>query len=302
MGLDGTKRPMENYPLISLHGGHSGDFCCHADDTLEDIIQAYIDLGFKKVGITEHVPPANDAFLYPEEIRQGLTSTILFQRFARYFEELDRLKAKYRSDIHIYKGFETETFSGYLAHTNRLVRQFKPDYIVGSVHHVKDICFDYSRKEYEKAVAACGSMEKLYLAYFALQYEMIRSLSPFVVGHFDLIRIHDPDYGKRILAPSIQKAILKNLNLIKALGLVMDFNLRPLARGEKEPYISAPLLKQAKNMGIRVVPGDDSHSKNQAGNHVSRAVQILTQMGFDTRWPEPRLFPVDRDPKKEMSK
>jgi len=37
---------------ISFHGGHSGQFCCHAQDTLEDLIKAYISKGFKAVGIS----------------------------------------------------------------------------------------------------------------------------------------------------------------------------------------------------------------------------------------------------------
>ena len=30
----------------SIHGGHSGQFCLHARDRLEDIIKRYIELGF----------------------------------------------------------------------------------------------------------------------------------------------------------------------------------------------------------------------------------------------------------------
>jgi len=44
---------MTNKNLISLHGGHSGQFCSHAKDDLEDILLRYMDLGFTRVGITE---------------------------------------------------------------------------------------------------------------------------------------------------------------------------------------------------------------------------------------------------------
>ena len=277
--------------FISLHGGHSGEFCCHARDSLEDIIQTYMDKGFKTVGITEHIPPVSDKFLYPDEIEQGLTAHDLFQRFALYFEELDRLKSLYQGDITIHRGMETETCTGYIPHVKKLIQRFKPDYIVGSVHHVDDIGFDYSRKEYDKAIQQCGSHEKMYLQYFDLQYEMIKKLRPFVVGHFDLIRIHDNNYEKRLFTPEIFQKIQRNLLLIKDLGLVMDFNLRPLARGEKEPYITRSLLPIIKKMNIPVVPGDDSHGKAQAGRHVQKAIQILEEFGFNTHWPVPKLYP-----------
>jgi histidinol-phosphatase (PHP family) len=282
---------MEPTSLISLHGGHSGEFCYHAKDTLEEIIQKYIEKGFKAVGITEHIPPVSDKLLYPDEIELGLTAHELFQRFALYFEELGRLKSLYQKDIYIYMGMETETYSGYIPHVKQLIQQFKPDYIVGSVHHVDDICFDYSRKDYEKAIQQCGSHEEMYLRYFDHQYEMIRILRPFVVGHFDLIRIHDKNYEQRLFTPKILEKIQRNLSLIKDLGLVMDFNLRPLARGEKEPYITQFLLKIVRKMNIPVVPGDDSHGKAQAGGHIKKAIQILEENGFNTHWPVPKLLP-----------
>jgi histidinol-phosphatase (PHP family) len=275
---------------ISLHGGHSGQYCNHARDLLEDIILRYIDLGFKQVGITEHIPPVNDYFLYPEEKALHLTENVLYRRFENYFKTLKNLKTKYSAGIKIFVGMETEAYTGYIPHVKTLISTFQPDYIVGSVHHINDICFDYSREDYEKAAATCGSYNALYEKYFDRQYEMIKALKPFVVGHFDLIRIYDQAYTKRLLNPNIQKKILRNLRLIKSLNLVLDFNLRPLARGEKEPYLADSILKSAKKMDISVVPGDDSHGVNEAGGHVDRAIGILTARGFNTQWPEPVLL------------
>ncbi|MCP3940363.1 MAG: histidinol-phosphatase [Desulfobacteraceae bacterium] len=283
---------MKSTSLISLHGGHSKQFCCHAEDNLEEIIQAYIKKGFKTVGITEHMPPVNNLFLYPDEAAKGLTAQDLYQQFARYVDEVNRLKSLYKSDIRIHLGMETETYTGYIPHVKQLIHEFKPDYIVGSVHHVDDVCFDYSKKEYDTAIHHCGSHDKMYMHYFDLQYDMIKNLRPFVVGHFDLIRIHDKNFEQRFLSPEIYEKIHRNLLLIKELDLVMDYNLRPLTRGEKQPYIT-PFLKIIKELGIKVVPGDDSHGKAQAGNHVPQAIQILEDLGFNTHWPKPRLLTLD---------
>jgi histidinol-phosphatase (PHP family) len=281
---------MNNTNLISLHGGHSGQYCSHARDLLEDIIQRYIELGFKRVGITEHVPPVNDRFLYPDERKLNLTADDLYKRFEAYFQQLAALKKKYNDRIKIFAGMETETYTGYAEHIRQLIARFQPDYIVGSVHHVDDICFDYSREDYARVVSRFGSYEAVYARYFDLQYEMIKTLNPFIVGHFDLIRIYDEGYKKRLLHPEIDQKIKRNLALIKSLNLVLDFNLRPLARGEKEPYITPSILKTVKEMGIRIVPGDDSHSVNEAGGYVEKAIDILTATGFDTQWPDPVLL------------
>jgi len=275
---------------ISLHGGHSGEFCCHAEDRLADIIQQYIRMGFSQVGITEHIPPKHPKFLYPEEIEKGLTVDQMYQRFAGYFAAVRQLKADMADRIQIFAGMETEAFTGYLAHIRHLAAEFSPDYLVGSVHHVADICFDYSPDTYRSAVRTCGSVDELYMAYFDRQLEMIQAVRPFVVGHFDLVRIHDPDYTTRVLHPDIARKIDRNLDLIKDLGLVMDLNLRPLARGEAEPYPTKSILEKIHSRQIPMVPGDDSHGVAQAGKHVDTGIRLLENMGFDTRWPVPRLL------------
>ncbi len=275
---------------ISLHGGHSGEFCCHAEDRLADIIEQYIQMGFRQVGITEHIPPKHSRFLYPEEIAQGLAVDDIYQRFARYFTTVKQLKADLSHRIRIFAGMETEAFTGYLPHVRNLVAEFSPDYLVGSVHHVADICFDYSLKTYGTAVRACGSVEDLYMAYFDRQFEMIQAVRPFVVGHFDLVRIHDPDYTAQVLQPEIARKIDRNLDLIKDLNLVMDLNLRPLARGEAEPYPAKSILEKIRSRQIPMVPGDDSHGVAQAGKHVDAGIRLLEEMGFDTQWPVPRML------------
>lgn len=283
---------MKTPSLISLHGGHSGQFCCHAENSLEEIIQTYIGKGFKTIGITEHMPMPADEFLYPDEISLGLTARDLSDRFSLYFEELNRLQQVYKKKIRIYKGFETEAVTGAIDLAGRLIRKYRPDYIVGSVHHVQDRCFDYSKENYEAIARDLGSKKAMYLAYFDAQYEMIEALHPFVVGHFDIIRIYDDDWEIRLEQPEIRQRIRRNLELIQDLGLVLDYNLRPLSRGEKAPYLAPPILDQAKKLGIQVIPGDDAHNISQAGSFVAGAVTTLDSLGFSTLWPVPKILPV----------
>jgi histidinol-phosphatase (PHP family) len=287
------QRPVIMEPT-SLHGGHSGQYCSHAQDLLEEILNRYIELGFKKVGITEHIPPINDQFLYPDEKAAGLNAIDLYKRFEEYFIQVNVLKKKYVSKIKVFSGMETETYSGYPDYIKKLIKTFQPDYIVGSVHHINDICFDYSKEEYNRICTMCGSYESMYEIYFDLQYEMIQKIKPFVVGHFDLIRIYDPDYKKRVLHPSIDKRIKRNLKLIKSLNLVMDYNLRALTKGAKEPYITDSILQIAKEMNISVVPGDDSHGVNEAGVNVDKALKTLNSLGFKNNLPDPILFTKEK--------
>jgi histidinol-phosphatase (PHP family) len=278
---------MKKIHPVSVHGGHSGQFCHHATDSLEEIIERYIEMGFLWVGITEHAPGISHELLYPDQKAAGLTPEFLLERFARYMKECRRLQEKYRDRIEIFAAMESETYSGYREFMPYLIETFRPDYIVGSVHFVDDLGFDYSREQYDQTAAAVGGKDELYRRYFDLQYEMIGLLKPSVVGHFDLIRIFDPDYKKRLLRPEIMQRIERNLGLIKELDLIMDFNLRSLLKGAEEPYITRVILAMARQMEIKVVPGDDSHGLANIGVNMEKGIEILAEMGFATDWPKP---------------
>lgn len=281
---------MNKIEYVSVHGGHSGQFCLHAKDTLEDIICKYIEWGFKWVGITEHVPPVSNVMRYPDEVDAGLEASFLLNRFRHYIEECEALQLKYRSSIKIFKAFEIETYKGCSSFVKRLVNTCKPDYIVGSVHHVDDMGFDFSSKQYHETAAAVGGYDTLYCKYFDQQYEMLLDLAPAVVGHFDLVRLYDDHYRDRILKSDIWQRIMRNLNLIKEKDLIMDFNLRALLKGASEPYITGEILKQAKKLNIKVVPGDDSHGICDVGVNMDRGVAVLIKAGFSRNWPIPAVY------------
>ena len=278
-----------NIQKVSVHGGHSGQFCHHAKDSLEDVIKAYIDQGFTWVGITEHMAPLSDAFRYPDEAEDQQSAAFLREQFFSYFDECQKLKNKYSDQIEIFSAFETETYEGAQAFVNHLVEELKPDYLVGSVHHVNSICIDYDEGHFRQAVTTTGSLEALYLDYFDAQFEMLQALEPAVVGDFDLIRKFDPDYLHTLQNKKIWQRVKRNLDFIARKNLILDFNLRGFDKAS-EQYPSMPVLKEALAMGIAVVPGDDSHGVASVGRNYDRGIEILRSLGASTDWPKPVLF------------
>jgi histidinol-phosphatase (PHP family) len=277
---------------VSIHGGHSGQFCNHAVDSLDEVIQAYIAKRFAWVGITEHIPPVSDRFLYPEEIQAGLNAEKMHRRFQQYVTTCRRLQQRYRSRIQLFVGCEIESYGGAVGLVRQLMDTYAFDYIVGSLHHVYDIGFDYSPQLYRDALQAAGGLEALYCSYFDDQFEMIRTVKPQVVGHFDLIRIFDDDYKQRLALPAVKQRIVRNLELIKDLDLTLDCNVRALFKGASEPYPTRAILQQAVELGISIVPGDDSHGVDSVGAHIDDAIRILQALDADTNWRKPADFDV----------
>lgn len=271
---------------VSIHGGHSAEFG-DGLDTLEEIVREYIRQGFEWVGITEHAPPSSDAYLFPRDIEAGFTAEKVMTRFARYMDVCRGLQRRYAEQIDLYVGFETEYYPGYEPFLARLIEDFAPDYIVGSLHHVEEIPIDMDRERYGEAVAAAGGAAELYCRYFDRQLDLIDRFRPAVVGHFDLIRIFDPDYPTQLAHADVRSRIHRNLEAIRDLDLILDYNVRALDKGMDEPYVSRPILEKALELGIAVVPGDDSHGVATVGRHIDRGIELLAAAGFDTDWRRP---------------
>jgi histidinol-phosphatase (PHP family) len=252
-------------------------------------VQAYIAAGFAWAGITEHMPPLDDSKRYFDEADSNIAATALQEQFRRYFAECRRLQQLYAGKIKLFTAFETETYSGSSAFVKQLIADTKPDYVVGSVHHVGDIGIDETPALYAKATDKAGGLEALYCQYFDAQYAMLADLLPAVVGHFDLIRIFDNNYLARLQVPAVWTRIERNLAFIAQKGLIMDFNLRGFDKST-EQYPSMPVLRRALELGVQIVPGDDSHGVNSVGRNYDKGVSLLAGLGHACRWAEPRLY------------
>ncbi|KAJ1564060.1 histidinolphosphatase, partial [Nowakowskiella sp. JEL0078] len=135
-----------------------------------------------------------------------------------------RLLSIHNSPV-ILVGTETE----YIRHNDievvkNLRKKYFLDYIVGSVHHVREVPIDFSEELYKEAQRVCFEQgdrspitfeeidakystkytdnektwsleaEALFRDFFDSQHEMLVNLKPEVVGHFDLVRIYNPQH------------------------------------------------------------------------------------------------------------
>ncbi len=280
---------LNNAEKVSVHGGHSGQFCQHAHDSLEDIVKAYIKQGFSWVGITEHVPPASDLMRYPDEVEAGLSADFLQNRFSEYFQLGRSLQAKYAKEIELLLAFEIEFYPGAVEHVQGLIATHQPDYLVGSLHHVGSIGIDYSAELYEQALQNAGSKNQLYCEYFDAQFAMMETFCPAVVAHFDLIRIYDKDYLRTLKDAEVMARVERNLDFVADNKLILDFNLRGFDKA-LEQYPSLTILKRALDKNIAIVPGDDSHGLASVGRNYDQGLSVLQNLGASLAWKKPALM------------
>ena len=244
--------------MFSFHGCHSGKFCLHAKDTLEDIVEQCYLKGASHIGLTEHMPRQREQDLYPEEIGK---LQLLEPNFIEYHNTAVMLKEKYKGKMEIIIAFECEYISdcpGFLDYVLEWQKKLNFTYFVGSVHHVKGIPIDINQSLYDKAVLLLGSEELLHQCYYDEQYEMLTTLKPVTIGHFDLIRLFKSD--KDYFYPSVWERIERNIKFISSYGGIVELNTKAYKKGLKHPYPHPSILQIMKKHKIKFTLADDSHS------------------------------------------
>lgn len=149
------------------------------------------------------------------------------------------------------------------------------------------IPIDYDAATYALAVEKAGSEEKLFEDYYDSQYEMLQSLRPRVVGHFDLIRLlaKEPDADlKTYGSGSIWEKAIRNLEVIEEQGGLLEVNSAGLRKGMKQPYPGRSICEKWKEMGGKFTLSDDSHGVEQVGTNYVRMLDYLEGLGVKEVW------------------
>ncbi|KAK4155405.1 Polymerase/histidinol phosphatase-like protein [Chaetomidium leptoderma] len=280
---------------FTMHS-HSGQFCPgHAKDQLEDIILHAIKVGYKTIGLTEHMPRTDLADLYPEELTPSPSESLaaLLPRHTAYLAEATRLQTKYAPQIHVLIAFESEWIraSSYEPLVLALASHPAVDYFIGSLHHTRGIPIDFDGALFAAAVAACGGTEEgLFEAYFDEQFQMLRALRPRVVGHFDLVRLFSSSSADEVLSrkeggwEGVWERVVRNLRFVKEYGGWLECNTSGLRKGLAEAYPKREIAEAWVRMGGRFTFSDDSHGIAQVGTNYWRGLDYLEGLGVRELW------------------
>lgn len=268
---------------VSLHGGHSGAYCDHADGALEELVLAAIAQGMPTYGITEHAPRIEPERLFAEETAMGWDVAHLDRLFADYVVEARRLQVAYADQINLLVGFEIEVVpvDRYATVMHGLREKYALDYIVGSVHWVDGIIIDYTRAHFDDAVDACGGLEGLAIRYYETVAEMLDALKPEVVGHLDLVRRYGGE-DPALETPAARARAHDVLDRMAAQGAILDINTAAYRKGLGTPYPAPWLLEAARERGVVCCFGDDAHRAGEVAAGIPEGRAYLLDHGVDS--------------------
>jgi histidinol-phosphatase (PHP family) len=267
-----------------LHNFHTHSHFSDGSDMPENYILEAIGQNFRALGFSEHSPlPFKNTFALKSESVKVYTS------------EIKQLREKYASQIDVFCGLEadyipgvSESFSD-LKDTNRL------DYIIGSVHLVKnfsndnDLWFiDGPKSEiYDEGVKTIfeGDIKKAVTAYWHQLNNMIEKETFDVIGHLDKVKMHNKNRWFSEADQWYQSLINETIDLIAHKNLLVEVNTRGLYKKRSESLFPGDnILKLLKDKDIGVVLSSDAHQPKELSSFFNEAEKELKEIGYSSTW------------------
>ena len=271
-------------------------------NTAREHVIAAIEKGFTVLGFSEHsLHPLDPAFYSAFDSNWHM----LPQDFKSYLQEINALKEEFASRIKIQLGFEADYFSSStigLALADRTsYAQFKPDYIIGSVHFINTpggfFSVDNKSQEVEKGLKSFYSDSKgningkaAVCDYFEAERQMLSQGKFDIIGHPDLIRIRNAALNFFDENESWYKEQLKlTARAIARAGVIAEINTGAIARGlMNDLYPSAQFLEYLKEECVPVCINSDAHKCELLDASFDYAALCAKKAGYDEL-----SYPVD---------
>lgn len=230
------------------HPYSHGESKCNKEH-LQKFIDTAVKNGIRELGFSDH-----DQF--SEEIDWELLDTIISS-----------------SSIPVKKALEFDYIPGREEEIRRKIECYKLDYAIGSVHFIDGWGFDNPsyKEEYEKR-----DIDQVYLRYYELLNEAIRSNLFNIIAHFDLIKIFNY-LPVKIDLVSIIKPILKE---IKKFELVLEINTNGLNKPVMEIYPAKFILEEAFQQKIPITFASDAHSPERVGENIALYAAYVKNIGY----------------------
>ncbi len=233
--------------------------CHHASGEDEEYVKAAISAGIRVLGISDHAPmpyPGGYVSYYkmtPDELEE-------------YCSSLLRLRDKYKNEIEILIGLETEYYPDLWEESLRLWQDYPIDYLILGQHFVNEEGTDAS-------IRPTSVKEKLTVYVNNVIAAMNTGLITYV-AHPDLINYTGGD--EEFYISEMDRLI----NEAKRLDIPLEYNLLGMVEGRNYP--NDLFWREVARLGATVVVGCDAHSPDRVAvkEELEVAKAFLDKLGI----------------------
>ena len=242
---------------------------CDGRCSAEEMIEAAIAAGFTDFGLSCHS-------YAPFDLEYSIKDE------SAYLNKLAELRQKYAGRIRIAYGTEQDLFAPV---------RYKDayDYIIGSVHYLKDASgayhtIDGSLAELKRTLdeVYAGNALALIADYYENVIRVAEEQRPDIIGHFDVIKkTNSGSAWFREDDPAYRKLALDAIRKTAKSGAVFEVNTAPLFKKlSLDVYPSPFLLLELLSLDADVMINTDAHCTEQLLYGIDHAIRLLRDIGF----------------------
>lgn len=251
--------------------------CAFCDGKLmpEDYVLSAVKKGFTSIGFTSHAP-----VLFETDWTMKPTNLPI------YIDLINSLKGKYKNEIQIYTGLETDYYPGCKDY-----RDYPGvDYTIGAIHFIYDeknrkyMALDGSIDEFIETldITFNGDIQALVEVYYDLLREMLKTHTPDILAHLDVIKKNNINNQFFIETDSwYRKQVEELLKIVKKNNVIVEVNTGGISRGyTTDVYPSSWILRLMKQMDIPLVLNSDAHHPDWIDTYYNNALDIIKKSGY----------------------
>ncbi len=247
----------------------------------EEYIKEAIRQGFNTLGFSEHsVLPFENTFA----LQAGTEND--------YVSEIRRLQKEYEDQLEILLALEADYIPGVSSEFSGLKSSLGLDYIIGSVHLVKNSHPDKlwfidgpKRETYDNGLNELfgGDIRKGVTAYWHQINQMLEEETFDIVGHLDKIKMHNQGRWFNEADPWYTGLVNETIALIAEKGVLVEVNTRGVYKGRSDSLFPGEyVLRLMNERKIPVVLSSDAHQPHELSLYFKEAMSILKDCGFIT--------------------
>ena len=228
--------------------------------------EAAEERGIAELGVAEHVyrfTAALEVWEHP-----------FWREWAR--DDIDDYCGFVREETDLRLGIEADFVPGREDRMANLLEGREWDYVVGSVHFLRDRSLD---TEDYSVWGAGESPEKVWRRYFETVAESALSGLYDVIAHPDLVKV----WGSRAPRPDgdLRYFYEPAVEAFAEAGVAVELSTAGLRKPVGELYPALPYLEMVLDAGCPIALSSDAHRPEQIGFEYERAVERLQELGVE---------------------
>ncbi|MCA9392804.1 MAG: histidinol-phosphatase HisJ [Candidatus Omnitrophica bacterium] len=237
--------------------------CGHASGEPAEYARQAVAKGLREIGFSDHAP-------FVHMVDPGVTMST--DQLPEYYEMIEAVRDRYRKELIVKIAIEADFIPGYEDKTRAILEDYPYDYVIGSVHFIKDWGFDdpSQREKWND-----HDVNAVYRDYYELLRQSARTGMFNIIAHSDLVK----KFGHRPTA-DMSAEVDRTAQVFKEAGVAVEINTSGWRKTCQEQYPALNCLEIYAAHGIPLTFGSDAHRPEDVGADFERAVQLARDAGF----------------------